>query len=146
MNKALDAFIKRLETSIKTNRISKIELNRKTGISRNMIDRYLKGAIPGLDIIEKIAEALNIKPWELIQPLNIPVVRTHTLDDCLEAVRKAAKGEQQYRSQISEGLIPADILNLISKLDDHRRENYFEMMRETLIQATSYSDDEDDVG
>jgi transcriptional regulator with XRE-family HTH domain len=58
-----------------------------------MLDRYLKGAEPGLHTLELIADALQTDPRELIKPDIDPVIRAHTLMDCLEAVNKAATGK-----------------------------------------------------
>jgi transcriptional regulator with XRE-family HTH domain len=45
------------------------ELSQKTGIKGPQLQRYITGKnVPGLDILDRIAKALGIDPWELIKP------------------------------------------------------------------------------
>ena len=46
---------------------SQSELARKMGITRSVVSQYLTGRIvPGLDVVEKFAGALEIDPWNLV--------------------------------------------------------------------------------
>lgn len=48
---------------------AKAEFCRKTGMARGLLDAYLAGnSKPGLDQIDKFAEALGVQPWDLIKP------------------------------------------------------------------------------
>jgi transcriptional regulator with XRE-family HTH domain len=42
---------------------------RKTGISRSLLDQWIRGeSVPGLDSLERVASGLDVTPWDLIKP------------------------------------------------------------------------------
>lgn len=58
----------KLGPMLKAKKPSKMELHKATGLARNSIDGYLAGACPDLDALDAIADALGVKPWDLIRP------------------------------------------------------------------------------
>lgn len=51
-------------------RMTVAEFSRKTGISRSQVDGWIKNGVgsPGIDMLEKIAEALDCDPRHLLMP------------------------------------------------------------------------------
>jgi transcriptional regulator with XRE-family HTH domain len=154
MGKYLEAFKIRLKEVFDAGKISQAELHRKTGISGSMINRYLKGAEPGLCSIELIAEALECDPRDLIKPEGESEKTTISVDEHLktlemyiqaqqstqEALQKAnglcqkqAKQIQELESKLSEPALQK-ILSVLSTLDDSQKRSvlrHAEMLKRT---------------
>jgi transcriptional regulator with XRE-family HTH domain len=81
--------MKHLRQAIELGHVKKIDLHRRTGIGRPSIDGYIGGAVPDLVALDKIADALNCDPRELIKPDNAPPILEHTLKDCMDAIATA---------------------------------------------------------
>ncbi len=99
MNKSAKTFTIFIERALQLGVVKKIDLHRKTGIGRGSIDGYLSGAIPSLEALDKIADALNEKSWRLIQP--------------------------DTDKFPAEKIIPTEILDKIAKLSESDRELFF---------------------
>lgn len=68
MGKYLNFFYKYLSVALEKHG-SVSEIVRKTGLSRTAIDSWLRRETsPTLESLEKIADAIGKKPWELIYP------------------------------------------------------------------------------
>lgn len=98
MGKSSEVLKEKLRAAFEAKAPSKMELHRKTGIPRPSIDGYLRGAVPDLDALDAIADAIGTKPWTLIRPEGAeaplltaaePTHREHTLADCKRAVDAA---------------------------------------------------------
>ncbi len=93
----------------------KAELARKMGVSPTAIQDYFTGErTPGLDQLDKFAEALGISPWELITPDDHKPKPKHSdfaLEECAKRLYDAHKGfkeprdptdKNRYREPVSE--------------------------------------------
>lgn len=91
MSKAQSVLSSKLSKLIEKG-LTKSELSRTSRISRTAIDKYISMEVsPTLDALDKIADALGCDPSDLIKDDSKPLVIPHSLEDCLEAVTKAAK-------------------------------------------------------
>lgn len=62
-----ELFIKRIRQRLNVNHMKRIDISRKSGISKNTISYYMTGQRkPTYDNVIRIAQALNCKPSELI--------------------------------------------------------------------------------
>lgn len=151
MDKSSKRFQVHLGTLINSGKIKKIDLHRKSKIPRASIDGYLdRGSVPDLNALDKIAEALEIDPVELIKPIDKkPISLPHTLDDCLEVVAKAAKGNISVVSskKSEEQLIPDHLLRKIRALSDSDKEIFFLQLESSLkALGADESDEQSNIG
>lgn len=125
MTKSSERFKNRLLALINSGIIKKIDLHRKTGLARNSIDGYLENAVPDLDALDKIADALGTPSWDLIKPEDQPLSIPHSLEDCFEAVGKAALGKPVL-VKTSEGsdIIPSEFLEKFNQIPGSKRKVY----------------------
>lgn len=113
MPKLARLLAERLSSRIKEGRLTKVEVCQAAGIDRPKLDRYLEGHIPGIETVEKIAQAVGITPSELIAR---PAER-NMLDDLTE------------------------LLEIFPKLDDVGREVVLSAARSSLAEIRSDVDD-----
>lgn len=76
MGKSAEIFLKRFKEAM-TPHGAVAEFCRKAGLSRTAVDNWLKGGVPSIENIDKIADALGITPAELISE------HAHSEKDCL---------------------------------------------------------------
>lgn len=83
--------LKRLANILKTRaeeRGFKTKLRESAGISASQLDGYISQAVcPSLDVFDRLAEALDREPWQLISPPDmpgrlIPIDILNALDRC----------------------------------------------------------------
>lgn len=144
MGKSAERLKKRLQAAIDSGEINKITLHRKTGIQRASIDGYLAGAVPDLDVLDKISDALNCDPWESIKPEGEPVLRPHTLKDCLTAVAEVVNasiyakpamevlGYTSTPTQNQENKLPRELEELFSQLSEKEQKRRIRLWKEEL--------------
>lgn len=115
MGKSSEALREKLRAAFETKAPSKMELHRKTGIPRPSIDGYLRGAVPDLDALDAIADALDTTPWELLRPPGAqptPVERDHELAECYRRVAQDAarrvQADTETRKSANTGREPED--------------------------------------
>lgn len=69
MDKAADLFRKNVADRMRAAGVTQRGLAEEMGVSQPMVQQYLGGKNkPGLDVLERFAEALKTSPWELIKP------------------------------------------------------------------------------
>lgn len=96
MSKSAVRFKEHVTKLIDSGIITKTDLHQKTGLSRPTIDRYLANTPPDLDSLDRIADALECEPSELIKPEGQPILVPHKLEDCILAIANAlALGKQR---------------------------------------------------
>jgi transcriptional regulator with XRE-family HTH domain len=114
MSKSWDLLRKYLE-SLATTRGFKADLARKMGISRSQMQTYLDGErTPGLDMLDRFAEALGTQAWELIKPdAALPTPQPENPDtEALASViaKQAARIKALEMRFEALSSVPADIL------------------------------------
>jgi len=68
------------------------EFCRKTGFSRTAVDNWMNNvAIPNLEHIDKIADALGYRPDQLISEGGHPIHKAHTMEDCYRTLGDAVR-------------------------------------------------------
>lgn len=82
--------------------ISITELERRTGIKRKSIYGYLAGAVPDLDSLDKLADALDMKSWDAIKLVEGQRPPTPQEIDDEKALERMRKGLQCLRREESE--------------------------------------------
>lgn len=112
MNKSADLAIKKLKKLLEP-RGAKADFCRKTGIARSLLDIYLAGGSrPGLDQIDKFAEALGIQSWELIKPdgaIPTPAQESPTVESLTKIIAEQEKRIQALESKETQGNVPLDL-------------------------------------
>lgn len=108
MAKYLGFFYKYLAAALEKHG-SVSELVRKTGLSRTAIDSWLrKETSPTLESLEKIAEALGKKPWELIYPegeLPTSPAASPTIDALSKIIENQEKRIQELEASPGGSLV-----------------------------------------
>lgn len=85
------------------------EFSRKTGFSRAGVDKWLNNlSVPKIDVLDKFADALDQKPWQLIQP-----------------------DEDKAHSEM---VIPLETLQRINKLDERQKKLFLNSVN-TMLDA-----------
>lgn len=89
--------------------ISKTELSRKSGISRTNLDHYIKEtAIPRLDVIDKLASVLDIRPTQLIADVDRPTSPETTdliINEIYECILKLSKTQREIVLDLAKSMI-----------------------------------------
>lgn len=111
MPKLARLLAERLSARIKEGRLTKVEVSQAAGIDRPKLDRYLEGHIPGIETVEKIAEAVGIDADELV------------------TLRRAPDRVDALLSDLTE------LLAIFPKLDDIGREAVMLAARHNLEEA-----------
>lgn len=78
--------------------VSQKELAQKTGIAQSTINGYLNGRTAPMDAIDKIADALGVNRWLLLNNEALPIVKEElTLDEIklLEIYRSVPAEEEK---------------------------------------------------
>lgn len=116
MSNALEQLRKRLNLFCQK-RGAKAEIRAKTGFSASQLDRYISGeTVPGVDQLEKIAEALGVQPWELIKPeaaLPTPQPNPPTVDALLAVIKEQ---EKRLEEKVANKNVQAEINHLMDAL------------------------------
>jgi transcriptional regulator with XRE-family HTH domain len=69
MSRSLEQIRIRLKKAIESGQITKEEIKKSAGFSGSQLNRYIEGeSEPGIDAVDRIADALKVKPWDLIKP------------------------------------------------------------------------------
>lgn len=72
MSKSPKTLAKKLAAFIDGKEMSKMGLHKRTGLTRDSINDYLsETTVPRLDQVDRLAEAMGVEPWQLIQPGNL---------------------------------------------------------------------------
>ena len=123
MTNAAEILRKKLSAEIESGKISKTELCRKTGFSRSLLDAYLKGTTtPGLDAIQRAAEAIGKEPWQLLGPDEPPAVEALTiLLDKQEARIKELEAKLAGRTGVAPNVECDEILSRVASLGPNGR-------------------------
>ena len=102
MSNALEILVKNLNLFFEE-RGTASEISRKTGISTPSLSNISSGKInPTVETIDKIAQALNLKAWELLKPTddknsydsrikNLPQHLREMVDNILDSLEKDLK-------------------------------------------------------
>lgn len=92
MSKASEIFRNKLAEILNSEKISRSELHRRSGVPRPNFDVYLSGkSVPGLDQAEKIANALGYSLGEFLSGTEAPAAATeHSIRECVRRVSAAA--------------------------------------------------------
>lgn len=89
MGKSSELLRKALKAAVDSKKITITELEKITKIPRPSFYGYLKGAVPDLDSLDKIAEALGYQANQLITEDGHPPVKAHSVKDCYDSIGKA---------------------------------------------------------
>lgn len=134
-------------------------VSQKTGLSRSMIDSYLEGAIPKLDSIERIADALDMTPGELIGATPPDTLRNRKLDELMDMVDEMRKEIDALRSshrnvttiQIEKTEAPLstakqELIDAIMQAPDSKVEELLELFKLGLEGAGEGEQSDEDTG
>lgn len=107
MGKSAELLINRLNEVFASGRMRKADFLRKTGMSPSVLEAYLqRRSVPGLEAVERIAEAIEVAPWELLNPgvEPTPLADTETLDNLAEvlnhpALRDAIRAQLKFMAE-----------------------------------------------
>lgn len=100
MPKLSKTFIENVEKQLKVRDMNRARLAEAMGLAKPNITQLLrKETNPKLSMIERIAHALGVQPWELLRPPGAepaPQVREHDLAECYRRVQEdAARGRER---------------------------------------------------
>jgi hypothetical protein len=114
MSKSLELLRKVLRDSIESGKISPTELNDRKVVTRSTTYAILRGRDTSLETLDKLADALEREPWQLIHPDGGGVVSKSDHEaQVAELVARIAEAEKQVESlraalvSLQSGLSPA---------------------------------------
>jgi transcriptional regulator with XRE-family HTH domain len=149
MGKSSEAFKKNLQAILDSRQIKKIELHRKTGLARNSIDGYLGNAVPDLNAVDKIAEALDVSSLDLIKPeyelpnstvpLEQHVQTIEALNTTLQRANALCQAQAKELKELREGKAPSpsqdlkplyqEFISLLSSLNEGQQQAFLIQLR-----------------
>ena len=65
-----EIFCETIQVMLRDRRMSQSDLSRSLGVSRAYVSQILSGRnVPSLDLLDRLAAALDCEPHELLQPM-----------------------------------------------------------------------------
>ncbi len=102
-SKSLSLF---LNSAIADGKTTKTQIARAAKISRSILDAYFEGtSAPTLDSLDRIAAALGMQAWEIIQPGGAtPTVIEHDINECLRRVSETIKEQKERIRELEDAI------------------------------------------
>lgn len=115
---------------------------KKTGFSRSGVEKWRDGeSSPSIENLEKIAEALETDPWDLIKPANASDtdLRMRMKSETAAFVRREKELLEMLEASIGVGGKPGmtELLSLLSRLTTAQVQDYIRNLNAELGLKTS---------
>lgn len=120
----------------------KARIREKTGFSGSQIDGYFTGDTgASIDQLDRLAEALEIEPWELIKPGSASDndLRMRVKNEAADLLRREKELIELAESALNVGGRPgmSELLGLVARLNDSQIQDYIKLLNAEFGLKTS---------
>lgn len=120
----------------------KARIREKTGFSGSQIEGYFTGDTgASIDQLDRLAEALEIEPWDLIKPANASDndLRTRMKSETAALLRREKELIDLAESALNVGGRPgmSELLGLVARLNESQIQDYIKLLNAELGLKTS---------
>lgn len=100
-------FVENLQMVARCKRMTVADLHSLSGVSVRHINYLINGdRVPGIDVVEKLANALGVKPYLMLLPgLEEDMLATDGLDLMYQAYRLASSGGRQVLDSAAQYIV-----------------------------------------